>query len=72
MSVIQEALERVRRTSASLPPIEYARRAGVPYTTMRDCVARGFSSAAIETLDKLVIAAEEIEAETAKSAATAA
>lgn len=57
MSQIAAALELIRRTSAEMGALEYARVSGVPYTTLRDRAANGFGGRTVETLIRLERAA---------------
>lgn len=65
MTQISEAITTVRRVSEKLSTLEFAKLSGVPYTTLRDCQARGFRSPAVDTLEKLVAAALAFEAKEA-------
>lgn len=62
MSSIEQSIETVCRVHRDLGAAALARLSGVPYTTIREAAARGFSGKPIETLIALVAAAERIEA----------
>ena len=57
MATIDAALDLIRHAHEELGTAEFARMAGVPYTTLRDCEARNFLSPPVATLRKLEAAA---------------
>jgi len=61
MSTVERSVEAIRRVHEKLGTVEFARRSGVPYTTVHDCQKRKFVGPSVETLMKLAAAAEEIE-----------
>lgn len=63
MSSIEQSIAAVQRAHDDLGAKELARRSGVPYTTIREAAARGFTGKPIETLIALVAAAEKAERE---------
>jgi hypothetical protein len=65
MSEIKRTIELIHDVHAQIGTAELARRSGVPYTTLRDCVARNFTGPAVETLAKLEIAARANKSEAA-------
>lgn len=59
MHGIDETLKLIQAAHGKLNTAELARRANVPYMTVRDAAKRGFSSHGVETLRKLEAAAKE-------------
>lgn len=60
MSAIDKLIDQVHRVHGKLGTAEFARVAGVPYTTLRDLKSKGFGKP-VDTLRKLASAAEEAE-----------
>ena len=63
MSSVDAAIDTIRRVAGKLGLAEFSRLSDVPYTTLRECEQRDFRGRPIETLDKLVKAAERYERE---------
>lgn len=69
MSSIDQSIEVVRRVHERIGPWRLAKAAGVPLSTVIAAGERDFSSKPVETLKKLVDAAERLEADATDEAA---
>lgn len=59
MTRIADAIDDVKRAAEAEGLSAFARRTGVPYTTLRDWQRAGWRPAAVTTLEKLVEAAND-------------
>jgi len=62
MTGIETSIENVRRAHDRLGSKKFAKASGVPYSTLREALARDFVGPSIATLIKLAAVAEDTEA----------